>query len=88
MIEKTVKVINRAGIHARPASLIVEATIGFKCSIHFEMGSNKINAKSILGVITLGAPYKSEIKITADGVDEQEAIDRLTKIFESKFEEE
>ncbi|GMO33445.1 MAG: HPr family phosphocarrier protein [Termitinemataceae bacterium] len=87
MIEKTVTIINRAGIHARPASLIVESTIGFKSSIHFEQGANKINAKSILGIITLGAPYKSQIKITAEGPDEQEVIDRLTQLFESKFEE-
>ncbi|MDR2841948.1 MAG: HPr family phosphocarrier protein [Spirochaetaceae bacterium] len=88
MIEKTVKIVNRAGIHARPASLLVEATINFKSDIFFEQGTNKINAKSILGIITLGAPYNSEIKITATGPDEQEAVDRLVKIFESKFEEE
>ncbi|GMO46368.1 MAG: HPr family phosphocarrier protein [Termitinemataceae bacterium] len=87
MIEKIVTVINRAGIHARPSSLLVEATISFKSNIYFEQGSNKINAKSILGIITLGAPYKSQIKITADGPDEQEAIDCLTKLFESRFQE-
>jgi phosphocarrier protein len=87
MIEKVVTIINRAGIHARPASVLVEATIGFKSNIYFEQGSNRINAKSILGIITLGAPYKSEIKIIADGEDEQEAIDRLVYLFESKFEE-
>jgi phosphocarrier protein len=88
MVEKTVTVVNRAGIHARPASVLVRATIGFQSNIYFEQGNNRINAKSILGIITLGAPYKSEIKIIAEGKDEQEAIDCLVRIFENKFEEE
>jgi phosphocarrier protein len=88
MVEKVIKVVNRAGIHARPASLLVGLTKDFKSSIHFEQGQNRINAKSILGIITLGAVYNSEIKIIAEGEDEQEAVDRLSRLFESKFEEE
>jgi phosphocarrier protein len=88
MTEKTVTIINRAGIHARPASIIVEKTKLFKSSIHFEQGSNRINAKSILGIITLGAAYNSQIKITAEGGDEKEAVEALAALFESKFEEE
>jgi phosphocarrier protein len=88
MVEEIVKVVNRAGIHARPASLIVGLTKDFKSSIHFEQGSNRINAKSILGIITLGAVYNSEIKITAEGEDEREALARLLHLFASKFEEE
>jgi phosphocarrier protein len=88
MVEELVKVVNRAGIHARPASLIVELTKDFKSSIYFEQGSNRINAKSVLGIITLGAVYNSEIRITAEGPDEREAVDRLICLFNSKFEEE
>ncbi|MDR1148223.1 MAG: HPr family phosphocarrier protein [Spirochaetaceae bacterium] len=88
MVEELVKVVNRAGIHARPASLIVEITKDFKSSIHFEQDSNSINAKSVLGIITLGAVYNSEIKITAEGEDEREAVNRLIHLFNSKFEEE
>ncbi|MDR2803916.1 MAG: HPr family phosphocarrier protein [Treponema sp.] len=88
MVEEIVKVVNRAGIHARPASLLVGMTKDFKASIYFEQGSNRINAKSILGIITLGAVYNSEIKIIADGEDEREAVDRLLRLFSSKFEEE
>ncbi|MCL2599681.1 MAG: HPr family phosphocarrier protein [Treponema sp.] len=87
MIEKTVIVSNRAGVHARPSALIVQATKNFKCSIHFERGTERINAKSIMGVITLGASYGTAIKMIADGEDEQEAIDILANLFESKFEE-
>lgn len=88
MTEKIVTIINRAGIHARPASIIVAKTQAFKSSIHFEQGTNRINAKSILGIITLGAAYNSKIKIIVNGEDEVEAVEALANLFESKFEEE
>jgi phosphocarrier protein len=88
MIEKNVTVVNRAGIHARPSALLVQTTKNFKSNIFFEKGSDRINAKSIMGIITLGAAYGTEIKIVAEGEDEEAAIDTLVKLFESKFEEE
>jgi len=88
MVEKTVTVLNRAGVHARPSALIVQATKNFKCGIHFEKGSERINAKSIMGVITLGASYGTQIRIIADGEDEEEALTIIVGLFESMFEEE
>jgi phosphocarrier protein len=88
MIEKIITIQNRAGVHARPAALLVQTTKDFKCNIFFEKGNDQINAKSIMGIITLGAAYGAEIKITADGEDEEEAVDALVRLFESKFEEE
>ncbi|MDR0551429.1 MAG: HPr family phosphocarrier protein [Spirochaetaceae bacterium] len=88
MVERVVKIINRAGIHARPASAIVQKTKNFKASVYFEDGSRKIDAKSILSIITLGAAYGKEIKITAEGEDEQYALDTIAHLFETKFEEE
>ncbi|MDR0583548.1 MAG: HPr family phosphocarrier protein [Treponema sp.] len=88
MIEKIVTIQNRAGIHARPAALLVQATKDFKCSIYFEKDNDRINAKSIMGVITLGAAYGTEIKIIAEGDDEEAAANALVRLFESKFEEE
>jgi phosphocarrier protein len=88
MIEKIVTIQNRAGIHARPAALLVQATKDFKCTVFFEKGNDRINAKSIMGVITLGAAYGTEIKITAEGDDEEAAVNALVRLFESKFEEE
>jgi phosphocarrier protein len=88
MIEQTVTIANRAGIHARPAALLVQTTKNFSCNIYFEKGNDQINAKSIMGVITLGAAFGTEIKIIADGEDEQEAVKALVRLFESKFEEE
>ncbi|GHV60522.1 phosphocarrier protein HPr [Spirochaetia bacterium] len=87
MTEKTVKVLNRAGIHARPSALVVQSIKDFKCNIYFERENDKINAKSIMGVITLGAAYGTELKIIADGEGEQEAVDIIAHLFESKFEE-
>jgi len=88
MTEKIVKVINRAGIHARPSAMLVQVTKNFSSNIYLEKGGDRINAKSIMGIITLGAAYGTELKIIADGEDEKEAVEILVKLFESKFEEE
>jgi len=88
MVEKIVTVSNRAGIHARPSALLVQTTKNFVSNIYIEKGTDRINAKSIMGIITLGAAYGTELKIIADGEDEEIAVDSLVKLFESKFEEE
>jgi len=88
MVEKIVTVKNRAGVHARPSALLVQTTKNFKCNIYFEKGSDRINAKSIMGIITLGAAYNTQLKIIADGEDEDAAVSAIIKLFETKFEEE
>ncbi|MCL2264683.1 MAG: HPr family phosphocarrier protein [Treponema sp.] len=88
MTERIVKVLNRAGIHARPSALLVQTTKNFKSNIYFEKGFDRINAKSIMGIITLGATYGTELLIIAEGEDEEEAVEILANLFESKFEEE
>ncbi|MDR2375778.1 MAG: HPr family phosphocarrier protein [Treponema sp.] len=87
MIEQKVTVTNRAGVHARPAALLVQKINEFKCTIYLEKGQDKINAKSIMGVITLGAGYGTELTIRAEGEDEVQAVKTLVHLFESKFEE-
>jgi phosphocarrier protein len=88
MTEQTITIKNRAGIHARPAALLVQTTKDFKSNIYFEKDTDRINAKSIMGIITLGAAYGTEIRIIAEGEDEQAAVEYLVRLFESKFEEE
>ena len=88
MYSKTVKVINRAGVHARPAALLVQVAKDFSSEIIFERGDDRINGKSIMGIITLGAIYGAEIKIIAEGKDEKNAVEALARLFETKFEEE
>ena len=88
MTEQKVTISNRAGIHARPAAILVGAAKNFKSTIHIEKGNFKINAKSILGIMTMAAAYGTELKIIAQGEDEKEAVETLVRLFESKFEEE
>jgi phosphocarrier protein len=87
MTEKLVTIKNRAGVHARPSAMVVQVTKDYSSNIYLEKGRDRINAKSIMGVLTLGAIYGTEIKIIAEGDDEAEAVAALADLFESKFEE-
>ncbi len=88
MVERTVTIRNRAGMHARPAALLVKTASGFASQIYLEKDSERVNGKSIMGVITLGATYNTPLKIIAEGPDEAQAVDALQKLFERRFEEE
>ncbi len=87
MITKTLIVQNRAGIHARPSSLIVETANKFQSSIVMEKGGISINARSIMGVMTMGAGYQAELTVSVDGPDEAEAMAALEQLFATNFEE-
>ncbi len=88
MTERVVTIKNRAGMHARPAALLVKTASSFQSQIFLEKDSERVNGKSIMGVITLGATFETPLKIIADGPDEAQAVDAIEKLFESKFEEE
>ncbi len=88
MVERVVTIRNRAGMHARPAALLVKTASAFTSQIFIENGSEKVNGKSIMGVITLGATYNTKLTLIADGPDEVQALDALEKLFENRFEEE
>jgi phosphocarrier protein len=88
MVERIVTVKNRAGIHARPAALMVQTVKDFLSAVYLEKGDDRINGKSIMGIITLAAAYGTEIKIITEGEDEEAAADALVHLFESKFQEE
>ncbi|MEI8094157.1 MAG: HPr family phosphocarrier protein [Spirochaetales bacterium] len=87
MVEKDVTVKNRAGIHARPAGMIVTLANKFSSQIFIEKENEKINAKSIMGLITLGVLCNTVVKITASGSDEAAAVDALVKLIDNRFEE-
>lgn len=87
MIEKILTVKNRAGIHARPASLIAQLANKFQSEITLEKDSIAVNAKSIMGVITMAAGYNTTINLKVEGNDEQDAANAIEKLFEGKFEE-
>ena len=87
MIERTITITNRAGIHARPAALLVQAAQDFDSNIYFEKGRDRINAKSIMGILALAAAYGTELKIIVEGEDEEQAVEAIVRIFDTKFEE-
>ena len=87
MTEKMLTVKNRAGIHARLAALIAQTANKFACEIILEKETATVNAKSIMGVITMAAGYNTTLTLKADGTDEKEAVAAIFNLFESKFEE-
>ena len=87
MTEKLLTVLNRAGIHARPAALIAQTANKFSSEITIEKDSVAVNAKSIMGVITMAAGYNTQLTLRAEGADEKQAVDAIAQLFESKFEE-
>jgi phosphocarrier protein len=88
MTERMVTIKNRAGIHARPAALLVQTASKFASKIWLEKGGDRINAKSIMGIITLGASFGTPIRIITEGTDEEAAAAAIEALFESRFEEE
>ncbi len=88
MTQREVTIRNRAGIHARPASLIVKTANSYESQVYLEKNGTKINAKSIMGIITLGASYDTQLVLSADGPDEEAVVEAIAHLFESRFEEE
>jgi len=79
------KITHPVGLHARPASLFVQTASRFKSTVVVACGSRTVDAKSIIGVLSLGASQGSEIEITAEGVDANDALKALQFIVESNF---
>lgn len=88
MIEKILVVQNRAGIHARPAAIIAQTSNKFESEISITKDDATVNAKSIMGVIAMGAGYNTQLTFTFEGSDESEAAATIEELFNSKFEEE
>ncbi len=82
---RTVTVINPEGLHARPADLVVRAANQFQATIRIQKGSEQVDCKSILSLLTLGAAQGTELTLSAEGSDAQQAIDALCQLFESGF---
>lgn len=87
MVEKTVTINNQVGLHARPATFFIQKANDFRSSIWVEKEERRVNAKSLLGVLSLGIVCGTTINLIADGVDEQQAVDTLAELVNSKFEE-
>jgi len=85
MYVKEVSVRNQVGLHARPATFFIQKANEYKSSIWVERDERRVNAKSLLGVLSLGIVGGTVIKIIADGADEQAAVEGLVKLVESGF---
>lgn len=87
MFVKEVVVQNQVGLHARPATFFIQKANEFKSSIWVEKDERRVNAKSLLGVLSLGIMGGTEIRIIAGGPDEKTAVEELVKLVESGFAE-
>lgn len=76
---------NEVGLHARPASLFVQVANKYLCDVYIESGDRKVNGKSIMGVMSLGAYQGEELTIITRGEDEKEALEDLVDIVENKM---
>jgi phosphocarrier protein len=85
--EASVQVVNRAGLHARPAAELVKTAGSFLSEIHVEKGGLQVNGKSIMGVLMLAAEQGSTLRFTASGPDSEEALKALTDLVTRGFEE-
>ena len=87
MFSKEVIVNNQVGLHARPATFFIQRANEFKSSLWIEKDARKVNAKSLLGVLSLGITKGTKINVLADGVDEEDAANSLVELVESNFAE-
>ena len=87
MINREVTINNQVGLHARPATFFIQKANEFKSVIWIEKEDRRVNAKSLLGVLSLGIVKGTVINIIADGTDEEEAVDTLTDLIDREFAE-
>jgi phosphocarrier protein HPr len=87
MYIKKATVTNQVGLHARPATFLIQKANEFKSSIWIEKDDRKVNAKSLLGVLSLGIARGSSVNIVGDGVDEVVAVDTLCQLIDTDFAE-
>lgn len=86
-ISREMTIVNKLGIHARPAALLVKTANQFKCELFIEKGNEKVNGKSIMGVMMLAAAMGTKIRVSARGDDAEEALDAIQKLLDGKFGE-
>lgn len=88
MVRQKVVVKNESGLHARPASVLVQVASKFESEFTIKMYGYYVNGKSILGVMTLAAEFGSEMELIFEGADEKKALETVVDLFETKFQEE
>lgn len=84
---RKVKIVNRLGIHARPASLVVKTAGRYDADVSIEKNGSRVSAKSMMGLLTLEASHGTELILTASGTDAEQVLDELEALFSSGFDE-
>ena len=87
MYTQNVTINNEVGLHARPATFFIQKANEFKSGIWVEKEERRVNAKSLLGVLSLGIVKGTSINLIADGPDEKEAVEALIELISSNFSE-
>ncbi len=87
MITREVTIKNSVGLHARPATFFIQKANSFKSTIYVEREDRRVNAKSLLGVLSLGVVKGMEITLVADGPDEEEAVEALVNLIENDLDD-
>jgi phosphocarrier protein len=88
VVKKEITIVNELGLHARPAAMFVKLANEFMSEIMVEKGPELVNGKSIMGIMMLAAGKGSKIKVSAEGPDAAEAVNRIEQLVQSKFGEE
>jgi len=88
MIKKTVEITNKLGLHARAAAKLSHLANKFNSEVFLIYNEDRVNAKSLLGILTLAASIGNDITIEAEGKDELDAVDNIVDLFSRKFDEE
>ena len=87
MTQRDLDIINRLGLHARAAAKLVHTAGSFACEVRLIKDGEEVDAKSILGLMALGAAQGSAVSIRCDGADEGEAIEAISQLIENRFDE-
>ena len=88
MLEVQITVKNKLGLHARPSALLAKTAGLFRSSITITHGKRAVDAKSILGLMTMALPFGSELTLNVDGPDEKAALESIIELFDKRFGEE
>ena len=83
MIQREVTITNNGGLHARPATFFIQKANSYKCSIWVVKDERRVNAKSLLGVLSIGVAQGMSVTLVADGEDEKEALDGLETLIKT-----
>lgn len=86
-VSQKMEIINELGIHARPAAMFVKLASKFKSEIFVEKDDEKVNGKSIMGIMMLAAAKGTVIKVTASGPDAKQAVEQIQELINNKFGE-